>query len=268
MAEIGESEAALRAADRQKDVFLATLAHELRNPLAPMRNAAKLIALQAPEVPQLQWASEVIERQLQHMSRLLDDLLDISRITRNTLELRKARTDLAGIISAAIETSRPVIDAREHKLTVSCPTESLVVDADPTRLAQVFSNLLNNAAKYTAPRGRLQVTITQEGGHARVSVADNGEGIAAEQLTKIFELFVQLNAPGDSSQDGLGIGLALAEHLVKSHGGTIEARSEGRGRGSEFVVRLPLIVDAPEDRARARKHSHNGCGLTANPHRG
>jgi PAS domain S-box-containing protein len=239
-----EAESALRAADRQKDLFLATLAHELRNLLAPIGSAARVIELQASELPKLQPASQVIGRQVQHMSRLLDDLLDVSRITHNTLELRKTPTDLAAIVAMAVETSRPLIDARAHQLTVSCAEESIVVDADPTRLGQVFANLLTNAAKYTAPHGNLRVTISRQGGEGRVSFADNGAGLTAEQLTKVFQLFVRGNQWPQSSQDGLGIGLALAEHLVKLHGGTIEARSDGPGQGTEFVVRLPLSADS------------------------
>jgi PAS domain S-box-containing protein len=241
-----ETEAALRAADHQKDAFLATMAHELRNPLAPMRNAAKIIAMQAPEAPKLQWASQVIERQLQHMSRLLDDLFDISRITRKAVELRKTRADLASIIAVAIETSRPLMDSRSHQLTVNSPPEKILVDADPTRLAQVFANLLNNAAKYTAPGGHIRVTVVPRGNEVAISIADNGEGIAREQLRSIFELFVQVNRHEGSSRDGLGIGLALAERLVQLHGGTIEARSDGPGHGSEFIVRLPISVDPPK----------------------
>ncbi len=243
-----EAEAALRAADRQKDLFLATLAHELRNLLAPISSAAKVIELQVSDLPKLQPASQVIGRQVQHMSRLLDDLLDISRITHNTLELRKTPADLAGIVAMAVETSRPLIDARAHRLTVSSPEESIVVDADPTRLAQVFANLLTNAAKYTAPHGNLRVTLAQQGGEGRVSFADNGAGLTAEQLTKVFQLFVRGNQWPQSSQDGLGIGLALAEHLVKLHGGTIEAHSDGPGQGTEFVVRLPLSIDSRRGR--------------------
>jgi PAS domain S-box-containing protein len=248
-----ETEDALRDADRQKDMFLATLAHELRNPLAPMRNAAKIIATQGAEASQLQWASEVIERQIQHMSRLLDDLFDINRITRNTLDLHKTRADLAGIVAAAVETIRPVIEVRAHQLIVSAPATSILVNADPTRLAQVFSNLLNNAAKYTAPQGQIRVTITREDGTAQVSVADNGEGIPAALLTKVFEPFVQITGQGHAFRDGLGIGLTLAERLVKLHGGKIEARSDGPGHGSEFVVRLPLAgEDAAMEQERER----------------
>lgn len=187
------------------------------------------------------------------MSRLLDDLFDISRITRNTFELHKTRADLAGIIAAAVETSRPVIEGRAHQLTLSSCAESLVVNADPTRLTQVFSNLLNNAAKYTAPHGHVRLTIMQEDGVAKVSVADNGEGIPAERLTQVFDPFVQISRPGHSPGDGLGIGLTLAERLVKLHGGTIEVRSDGPGRGSEFVVRLPLIGG---DAEIERVHEH------------
>jgi PAS domain S-box-containing protein len=234
------SDEALLQADRQKDEFLATLAHELRNPLAPIRNAVQLMRLKRDPSPELQWAGDVIDRQMQHMVRLIDDLMDVSRITRNRIELRKLRTDLAGVLRAAVEAGRPLIDGLGHELTLVLPDEPLYVDADPTRLAQVFSNLLNNAAKYSAPRGRIFLTARAEGNAAVVSVRDEGVGIPGEMLSKIFDLFTQVDRSLERSHGGLGIGLTLVKRLVEMHGGSVVARSDGPGKGSEFVVRLPI----------------------------
>ena len=235
-----EMEAALKEADRRKDVFLATLAHELRNPLAPIRNALQILMAKGPPDPELQWARGVIDRQVQQMARLLEDLLDVSRISRNKLELRKERVDLTAVVEAALETSRPVIEAGGHEFSVTLPPEPIHLEADPVRLAQVFANLLNNAAKYTEEGGRIWLAAERQGSEVTVSVKDNGIGIMAEMLPRIFEIFTQSNRALVRSQGGLGIGLSLVKGLVELHGGSIEARSDGPGQGSEFVVRLPV----------------------------
>jgi PAS domain S-box-containing protein len=239
------AEQALRDADRRKDEFLATLAHELRNPLAPIRNAVQILQAKGPLIPELQWARGVIARQVQVMARLLEDLLDVSRISRNKLELRKEWVELAAVLDTAVETSRPVIDAGGHELAVTLPPEPIRLEADPVRLAQVFANLLNNAAKYTEEGGRIRLSVERQGGDVLVSVKDSGIGIAAELLPRIFEIFSQAKPALVRSQGGLGIGLSLVKGLVELHGGGIEARSGGPGRGSEFVVRLPVAAGTP-----------------------
>ncbi|HLH31683.1 MAG TPA: ATP-binding protein, partial [Terriglobia bacterium] len=229
--------------DRRKDEFLATLAHELRNPLAPIRYAVQVVGVKGPETPELRWAIDIIERQTQHMARLIDDLLDVNRITRNTLELKKTSIELASVISAAVEASHPIIEQNQQKLVVNVPAESMLVDADTVRLAQVFSNLLNNASKYSkVPEGggTISVTAEHDGDHAIVRIRDNGIGIAPQMLSKVFDMFTQVGRSRGQSEGGLGIGLALAKRLVEMHGGMIEARSDGLGKGSEFIVRLPL----------------------------
>jgi PAS domain S-box-containing protein len=240
-----EIEAALKEADRRKDEFLATLAHELRNPLAPIRNAVQILKAKGSPDPELQWGREVIDRQVQVMARLLEDLLDVSRISRNRLNLRKERVELVTVVEAALETSRPVIEAGSHELTVTLPPEPIHLEADPLRLAQVFANLLNNAAKYTEEGGRIQLRAERQGSDVIVSVKDNGIGIIAEMLPRIFDIFAQSPRALLRSPGGLGIGLSLVKGLVELHGGSIEARSEGADRGSEFVVRLPVAVATP-----------------------
>ena len=230
-------------ADRRKDEFLATLAHELRNPLAPIRQAASILRNEAAGESQKRWSSNVIERQVQHMSLLLDDLLDVSRITHGTLQLRKENTDLQSILSAAVETARPLIDERHHQLIVDLP-EGLRVHADPLRLAQVLSNMLTNAAKYTAPKGTIRVRAWQHVDTLSVSVDDTGIGIAAEELPKVFGMFAQVRSAQEHAAGGLGIGLALAKGIVELHGGRIEAASAGIGMGSRFTVHLPNPVSA------------------------
>jgi PAS domain S-box-containing protein len=231
----------LREADRRKDEFLATLAHELRNPLAPIRNAVEILK-DSNHAADLSWGRDVIDRQVHHMTRLLEDLLDVSRISHNKLDLRKESVLLAEVILSAIETSRPLIDAGGHEFKVEIPKKPIYVDADPVRLAQVFSNLLNNAARYTDRGGHISLTALRSGGEARVSVKDNGVGIAAKILPHVFDMFSQGQGQRipDGSQGGLGIGLSLVHGLVQLHGGRIEARSEGPGKGSEFIVHLPL----------------------------
>jgi PAS domain S-box-containing protein len=232
-------EAALREADRRKNEFLATLAHELRNPLAPIRNGLQILRM-VKDGPIREQTRGMMERQLGQLVRLVDDLLDISRISRNKLELRKARIPLGAVIENAVETARPLIDEKGHALMVALPPEPVYLDADLTRLAQVFWNLLNNSAKYTDPGGRIELLAERQGGEVVVTVQDNGIGIPAEALADLFTLFSQVDHSLEHSQGGLGIGLALVKGLVEMHGGSIEAESAGVGQGSRLVVRLPV----------------------------
>jgi PAS domain S-box-containing protein len=233
-------EETLREADRRKNDFLATLAHELRNPLAPIRNAVQILNLRGSQEPAMQSARDVIDRQLQHMVRLIDDLMDVSRITRGKLELRKERVALASVIEQALEASRPDIEQAQHHLTVQLPPGPVELEADPVRLAQVFSNLLNNAAKYTDRGGRIALTAAVSSDEAIISVRDSGIGILPAQMPQLFEIFSQAASQRARSRGGLGIGLSLVRDLVQMHGGSVEARSEGEGKGSEFLVRLPV----------------------------
>jgi len=235
-----ESAQQLVEADRRKDDFLATLAHELRNPLAPIRNGLEIMRLAADNPQMLRSAREMMERQLTHLTRLVDDLFDMGRIGAGKVELRKERVDLGAILQRAIEMSRPAIERHHQQLTVELPSQPIEINADLTRLAQVFANLLNNAAKFTPAHGRIHLAARREGSSVRVTVKDNGIGIAAEQLPRIFDLFVQGDAPIDRTGGGLGIGLSLVRGLVSLHGGTVEAKSDGAGEGSEFCVQLPL----------------------------
>jgi PAS domain S-box-containing protein len=234
-----QAEAALRETDRRKDEFLATLAHELRNPLAPIRQAALIAKTASATDAQKRWSHDVISRQVHHMSLLLDDLLDVSRITRGTLELRTEMTELAEIVDAAIETARPVIDAKRHRFSMEMPAQPVVFAADPLRLAQVLANLLTNAAKYTDPAGEVRLRASAHPEHIIIAVSDTGIGMSPDALSRVFVMFSQVHSSQDRSEGGLGIGLALAKGLVTLHGGVIEARSAGLGRGSEFVVKLP-----------------------------
>ncbi|MDC0747487.1 hybrid sensor histidine kinase/response regulator [Polyangium mundeleinium] len=231
----------LRDQDRRKDEFLATLAHELRNPLAPIRTGLSLLQMARDEA-QGQRIRAMMERQVGHMVRMVDDLLDVSRITRGKVELRKERVELGTVLESALETSRPLIEAAGHEFLVSLPTEPLWLSADPTRLAQVLANLLNNAAKYTPAGGRIRLVAEQEDVHMVVRVEDTGVGIPAEMRTKVFDMFTQVGRSIDRAQGGLGIGLTLVRRLVELHGGTVEATSEGPSRGSIFTVRLPLGI--------------------------
>jgi PAS domain S-box-containing protein len=233
----------LKDNDRRKDEFLATLAHELRNPLAPLRNGLQILRLAEDNPDTVEQARAMMDRQVQQMVRLIDDLLDLSRISQGKIDLRKERVNLSVILENAIEISRPLIEQSGHRFTCNLPLEPVFVDADVTRLAQVFANLLNNAAKYTRKEGRIQLNVRQQGSEVVVSVKDNGIGIPVFMLTKVFEMFIQVN-PSGVSQDGLGIGLSIARRLVEMHGGTIEAHSEGNGAGSEFIVRLPTLLPA------------------------
>jgi PAS domain S-box-containing protein len=235
------AERALREADRRKDEFLAMLAHELRNPLAPIRQAVQVARSPGATEGQVRWSHDVIDRQIGHMARLLEDLLDVSRITRGTLEVRRSRVELSAVIDAAIEMARPLIDARRHVLSIDVPRETIALDADPLRLAQVIGNLLTNAAKYTHANGQIRLHAHRDGTTIELRIADNGIGLDSESLTSIFQMFQQVGAPLDRNESGLGIGLALAKGLVELHDGTIEARSAGLGHGSEFIVRLPVV---------------------------
>jgi PAS domain S-box-containing protein len=232
--------AALKDADRRKDEFLATLAHELRNPLSPMRIAVTLLGRRGQEDPELSQLRLVIERQVEHLTRLVDDLLDVSRITRDKLTLRKEQVDLATVIHDAVEAARPEIDRHGHHLTVAIAGESFTAECDVVRITQVFSNLLHNAAKYTPRGGSIWVIAERDGSEAVVRVRDTGVGIAPEKVPRLFEMFYQADPSLDRSDGGLGIGLTLVHRLLEMHGGSVEARSPGAGLGSEFVVRLPL----------------------------
>jgi signal transduction histidine kinase len=241
------AEEMLKEADRRKDEFLAMLAHELRNPLAPIRNAVHILRLVIPNEEQWRRPLEVIDRQSRQLARLVDDLLDVSRITRGQINLRKQPLEVAAVVAQAVETSRPLLEARRQRFEVRIPAEPIFVEADPTRLTQVILNLLNNAAKYTEEGGFIGLTVEREGGGTGVlpvvvlHVRDSGMGIPLEMLPKIFEPFTQVEHTLDRAQGGLGIGLTLVRRLVELHGGTVQAFSEGRGRGSEFVVRLPTV---------------------------
>jgi len=230
----------LRETDRRKDEFLAILAHELRNPLAPVRNAARVLRAQTADATMREWASTVIDRQIQAMSGLLDDLLDVSRIKRGQITLNRQRTSLSSVVDASLEISRPLIEARKHTLTISLPPEPMELEVDPLRLSQVLSNLLTNAAKYMDVGGRIEVRAQVEEGELCIAVRDHGIGLERESLLAIFDMFSQVKTALDRSEGGLGIGLALVRGLVALHGGRIAARSEGLGRGSEFRVWLPM----------------------------
>ena len=260
-------EAALRDADRRKDEFLATLAHELRNPLAPIRQAAALAASADSTEDQRRWGHEVIARQVQHMSELLDDLLDIARITRDSFDLRPAPTTLGAIVDAAVETARPAIESRSHALRVQVEQRDAGVVGDPLRLAQILSNLLTNAAKYTDPGGNITIRGMAREDEVEFSVIDNGIGIPADMQEEVFLMFTQVKSTRARSDGGLGIGLALAQGLAQLHGGRIEARSEGPGRGSEFIVRIPRRLPTtgagPRPPAPAKPDGVSRCVLIA-----
>ncbi|TMQ71381.1 MAG: response regulator [Candidatus Eisenbacteria bacterium] len=232
----------LADADRKKDEFLAVLGHELRNPLAPILNAVAILRAKGPPVPDLVWAREVIHRQTEYMARMLDDLLDVSRIGRNSLQLRKQRVTVAAVVQRALETSRPLIDAAGHRFTLELPSIPMWLDADPLRLTQAIANILNNAAKYTDQGGDISLLITREGSDAVLSVRDTGIGISVENLPRVFEIFAQAVPALERSRGGLGIGLSLVRSIIQMLGGHIEARSHGAGQGSEFVVRLPIAT--------------------------
>jgi len=235
--------AALRAADRRKDEFLATLAHELRNPLAPMRTALEIMRLAPHNESAREQAQQVLDRQLKQMGRLIDDLLDLSRISHGKLDLRRETVTLRAVLESAVEITRPTIEAQRHTLEIELPPDPVYLHADPTRLLQVFSNLLNNAAKYTEHGGRIALIAKREGDNVIVRVKDNGIGIAPDNLQRVFEMFTQVGRSIEQSRGGLGVGLALSQWLVRLHGGTIAVKSDGLGYGSEFCVRLPAAND-------------------------
>jgi PAS domain S-box-containing protein len=238
--------AELAEADRRKDEFLAMLAHELRNPLAPIRNAVHILHRQAPLLPEGQRPLEMIERQTQHLARLVDDLLDVSRVTRGKINLHKQPVDLVALAARVVENHRPSASAHQHTVTSTLPPRPLYVEGDDVRLTQVLDNLLNNANKYTPDGGHIWVTVREQTGEVLVSIRDNGIGIAQDDLPGIFDLFSQVNPGIDRARGGLGIGLSLVKRLVDMHGGSVEARSEGPGKGSEFIIRLPLLPQENE----------------------
>src|SRR5688572_4570288 len=240
--EIYESREALRETDRRKNEFLATLAHELRNPLAPARNSLQIMRMARHDPEIMERALGTLERQIAHMVRLIDDLVDVSRISRGMIELRRERVDLAAVLNSAVEASRPLLDQYGHTFTLKLPGEPLFVDGDPVRLGQIFSNLLHNAAKYTGKGGRIHLSATRRAGDVIVRVEDNGVGIPAAMLPRIFDMFAQVDRSLDRYSGGLGIGLSVVKRLVEMHEGAVQARSDGPGRGTEFIVQLPISM--------------------------
>lgn len=245
------TEASLRDADHRKDLFLATLAHELRNPLAPIRNAAQILSSPRLKPQQLSWVQTVIQRQAKHMALLLDDLLDVARITQDKLNLKRERVTLTSIVEAAVEAARPLIEKKQHTLSLTLPHPTPILDGDPMRLSQVLLNLLTNAAKYTDPGGQIGVSCEIEGSAVRIAVKDNGIGIAAEAIPRIFLMFAQIDESMSRSEGGLGIGLSLVKAIAEMHGGRVEVMSAGPGRGSEFTLYLPLADERSALSARA-----------------
>jgi signal transduction histidine kinase len=245
-------------ADERKNQFLAMLAHELRNPMAPIRNAAKIVKSRGVPESQLQWAGNLIERQVQQAMQLVDDLLDVTRLSRGKVKLQRERIPLAPVVAQAVESSRPLIEARQHQLQVVIPEEPIWLEADPTRLTQVLVNLLNNSAKYTDKGGCISLTIQASQSQAVIKVKDNGIGMVPEMLPRIFDMFAQAQRALNHSQGGLGIGLSLVKSLVEMHGGTVTAFSAGPCKGSEFTVRLPV----GESRAGSEPNKL-GSGLNA-----
>jgi PAS domain S-box-containing protein len=245
----------IQLADAAKDEFLAMLSHELRNPLSAISNALELIRLRGKTDPLIQRTLDVVDRQSHHMARLVDDLLEVSRITQGKIELRKETVDLNLVVKETVETNQPMIDSRAHQVTVSLPDRPVWLDADPVRAAQVISNLLGNAAKYTEPGGRIDLTVTRDGADAQITVKDTGAGIAPAMLDNVFNLFTQANRSLDRSQGGLGIGLTVVKNIVALHGGTVKAKSDGLGKGSEFTVRIPAL---PEGQGPASTRTPGG----------
>ena len=249
--------AALQEADRRKDEFLATLAHELRNPLAPIRNAVQILRLGGSSQTVVEQVREILDRQVDHMVRLIDDLMEVSRITRGKIELRKERVELAAVLRSAIETSYPLVEAGAHRLTNEIAGEPLFVDADFVRLAQVFANLINNAAKYMDKGGNIQIRAKRDGATVAVSVRDSGVGIPREMLPRVFDMFTQIHGTETRSQGGLGIGLTVVRSLIEMHGGTVTVSSDGPGKGSEFVVCMPL-AEVPTNETAHRQDETSG----------
>jgi PAS domain S-box-containing protein len=248
---------ALKEADRRKDEFLALLGHELRNPLAPIRNGLHILLLPDVDHTAVRQVKDMMEKQVNHLTRMVDDLLDVSRITRGRIQLRKEPVELSRAVGYAVESVRPLVEAQNHRLTVSLPPAAVHVEADPTRLEQILVNLLNNAVKYTRPGGEIALIAEQERHEAVIRIRDNGIGIPAHLLPKVFDLFTQVEESLDRSQGGLGIGLTLVKNLVELHGGRVAAHSEGPDKGSEFIVRLPAMpkgtaeAEAPRSKAAA-----------------
>lgn len=248
--ELRHSEALLKEAHLRKDEFLATLAHELRNPLAPIRQAVQVLRMVNMEAEKLNWAAQMIDRQVHAMSHLIDDLMDVGRINQGKIELRLAKVDLGEVLKEAIDTSRPNIEEGRHRLTVSIPAKPIYVDADPIRLAQVFLNLLNNAAKYMDPEGAVHIDAIEVDQKVAISVTDDGIGIEKGRLESIFTMFSQVETALSRSRGGLGIGLSLTQRLVQLHGGTVQASSQGLGHGSRFTVTLPLSASSFQEMIR------------------
>jgi signal transduction histidine kinase len=259
--ELEASTALLRESDRRKDEFLAVLAHELRNPLAPIRNALALLKARGLLGAEAVWSRDVIERQVDQLTRLVDDLLDVSRVSSGKIKLQPETLDLVAMVRAGIETSRPVIEARKHALVLRAPESPVWVSGDPVRLTQVISNVLNNAAKFQDEGGKITVTVAQEGKDASVRIADRGIGIPRHTLPRVFDLFSQAEKPIDRAHGGLGIGLSLVKTLVELHRGTVTAESAGLGQGSEFTIRLPSALQ--DDRA-----DRSGKPLSGRAHAG
>jgi signal transduction histidine kinase len=232
-------------ASRRKDEFLAMLAHELRNPLVPIRNAMEIFRLKSPADPEIHEVAEMVERQIQQLTRLVDDLLDVSRVGHGKINLQMKPVDLKAVVALAIEVSRPLIDARKHILKVSFPRQAVEVEGDLGRLAQVVSNLLNNSAKYSEDGSRIELIVESIGGQAVLRVRDTGIGIEPAMLPRIFDLFTQVKGSASRFAEGLGIGLALVRNMIELHGGHVQALSAGLGHGTEFVVRLPLTGNVP-----------------------
>jgi signal transduction histidine kinase/FixJ family two-component response regulator len=243
----------LAEADVRKNEFLAMLGHELRNPLAPIRNAVKIMKQRGSDDPDLCWARDVVDHQVRQMGQLVDELLEISRVTSGKVRLQKEPIDVATIVAYAVETSRPTIEQQHHRLSIALPPSPVFVEADSIRMAQVLSNLLNNAAKYTKPGGQIRLAVAVEGADVAFRVRDTGIGIPAEMLSQVFDLFTQVDHSLDHSQGGLGLGLTLVQNLVEMHGGTVQALSEGPNRGSEFVVCLPILIETTADTAPSAK---------------
>lgn len=256
ISDIKRMEDALRDADRRKDEFLATLAHELRNPLAPIRNSLQILKMPRVDAATVRQARDMMERQVHSLVRLVDDLFDVARVMRGKIELRKERVELAIVVARAVETAQSLIEAQGHQLHLSLPQESLLLDADPVRLAQVIANLLTNSAKYTEPNGNIWLSATRSGGNVVLRIRDDGIGIAPDMLPHVFALFVQADHAFTKTQGGLGIGLTLVKNLTQLHGGTVQAHSKGLGDGSEFTVHLPLIAGThPEPHEIADEHA-------------
>ncbi|MBV8805945.1 MAG: response regulator, partial [Sinobacteraceae bacterium] len=260
VAERARIEQALKEADRHKDEFLAMLAHELRNPLAPILNAVQLMRKKPMADPQLAWSRDVIERQLGHLTRLVDDLLDVSRITRGKINLTREPVDVGSLVARAVETVQPMITERGHQLTVDVPGEPIRVHGDALRLIQALGNVLANAAKYTERAGQISLIVQQVNETVEIRVRDTGIGIPAPLLPRIFDMFTQLRSETSRSQSGLGIGLALVRKLLEMHGGTVTASSEGVGLGSEFLITLPVILDETARMAAVGQAKVNGVG--------